>query len=226
MTDRFSTDGLKDLTGRARASCLAAMLHGDVYAINPDVVLALADYLDKACEIIGSTEVVRDPAIDHGGKYDQLMEMYKEAADSVSRAESQMADLDEIRRGEHEAYEELHSEVIQLRTLVQALRFDTDERDRLTSRKVELEDACNDAADAIVSGVDLSEVAERLRVVADRSIRPMRAVLAEVALERDDYKSMLCDLLASHHAYPADHPAMERLWDRVCDLLKNGPTKP
>ena len=43
------------------------------------------------------------------------------------------------------------------------------------------------------------------------------------AIERDTYRAMLCDLLASAHPHPVDHPTMAKQWARARDLLKNGP---
>jgi hypothetical protein len=44
--------------------------------------------------------------------------------------------------------------------------------------------------------------------------------------ERDAYRAMLCDLLASAHPHPTEHPTMTKQWGRARELLKNGPGKP
>lgn len=41
--------------------------------------------------------------------------------------------------------------------------------------------------------------------------------------ERDTYRAMICDLLASAHPHPKEHPTMTRQWARARELLKNGP---
>jgi hypothetical protein len=43
--------------------------------------------------------------------------------------------------------------------------------------------------------------------------------------ERDTYRSMLCDVIASAHPHPDEHPTMTKAWERARELLKNGPTK-
>lgn len=45
-----------------------------------------------------------------------------------------------------------------------------------------------------------------------------------LTIERDAYRSMLCDLLASAHPHPVEHPTMTKQWNRARELLKNGPT--
>jgi hypothetical protein len=63
-----------------------------------------------------------------------------------------------------------------------------------------------------------------------------RIVIAHRALaikERDEaicsgdmYRAMLCDLLASGHPHPTEHPTMARQWRRARRLLKFGSTLP
>ena len=49
---------------------------------------------------------------------------------------------------------------------------------------------------------------------------------SEVTLaERDAYRAMLCDLLASAHPHPVEHPTMTKQWARARELLKNGPDR-
>ena len=40
--------------------------------------------------------------------------------------------------------------------------------------------------------------------------------------ERDAYRAMVCDLLASASPHPTEHPTMSRQWARARELLKNG----
>jgi hypothetical protein len=54
-------------------------------------------------------------------------------------------------------------------------------------------------------------------------LRKLRRDLARTATERDAYRSMLCDLLASAHLHPTEHPTMTKQWARARELLKNGP---
>lgn len=42
-------------------------------------------------------------------------------------------------------------------------------------------------------------------------------------MERDVYRAMLCDVIASAHPYPKEHPTMTKQWARARELLKNGP---
>jgi hypothetical protein len=44
--------------------------------------------------------------------------------------------------------------------------------------------------------------------------------------ERDAHRSMLCDLLASAHPHPMEHPTMARQWRRARRLLRFGSTLP
>ena len=56
-----------------------------------------------------------------------------------------------------------------------------------------------------------------------RALADIRGREAErVERERDAYRSMLCDLLASAHPHPKEHPTMAREWDRARHLLKTG----
>lgn len=47
--------------------------------------------------------------------------------------------------------------------------------------------------------------------------------IARLQHERDAYRAMVCDLLASATPNERDHPSMSRQWARARDLLKNGP---
>ena len=77
------------------------------------------------------------------------------------------------------------------------------DRDRLAARVGELE----------------KEASHPPGTVAGLRIRERRALN-----ERDAYRSMVCDLLASAHPHPTEHPTMTAQWKRARDLLKNGPT--
>ena len=50
---------------------------------------------------------------------------------------------------------------------------------------------------------------------------PKLAALIEA--ERDAYRAMICDLLASAHPHPTEHPTMTKQWERARALLKDGP---
>jgi hypothetical protein len=50
--------------------------------------------------------------------------------------------------------------------------------------------------------------------------------LQEAQAERDAYRAMVCDLLASAHPHPTEHPTMTKQWARARELLKNGPPHP
>ncbi len=41
--------------------------------------------------------------------------------------------------------------------------------------------------------------------------------------QRDAYRAMICDLLASASPHPTEHPTMTKQWDRARKLLKDGP---
>jgi hypothetical protein len=41
--------------------------------------------------------------------------------------------------------------------------------------------------------------------------------------DRDDYRAMVADLLASAHPHPVEHPTMTKQWEHARELLKNGP---
>jgi len=51
----------------------------------------------------------------------------------------------------------------------------------------------------------------------------LRLQLSAAEAERDAYRAMLCDVLASAHPHPVEHPTMARQWARARELLKNGP---
>lgn len=46
--------------------------------------------------------------------------------------------------------------------------------------------------------------------------------IAEVSSERDAYRAMVCDLLASARPHPIEHPTMTTQWARARELLKSG----
>lgn len=47
--------------------------------------------------------------------------------------------------------------------------------------------------------------------------------IAELTAERDAYRAMICDLLASAVPHPVEHPTMTKQWARAKKLLKEGP---
>ena len=105
-----------------------------------------------------------------------------------------------------------------------------DEVDVLIRRRVI--DWRSPAADALLDYRDpespTSERSDRiLSLEADissaRALADVRGREVErVERERDAYRSMLCDLLASAHPHPKEHPTMTREWDRARHLLKTG----
>lgn len=46
---------------------------------------------------------------------------------------------------------------------------------------------------------------------------------SELMAERDAYRAMVCDLLASASPNALEHPTMTRQWNRARRLLRNGP---
>jgi hypothetical protein len=65
------------------------------------------------------------------------------------------------------------------------------------------------------AGTDYRGLVDKLLAVNDRAIS-----------DRDAYRAMVCDLLASAHPHPTEHPTMTRQWNRARELLKNGPGRP
>ena len=63
---------------------------------------------------------------------------------------------------------------------------------------------------------------ERMSLEGEGILSRTRALLAE----RDAYRAMLRDLLASAHPHPTEHPTMTKQWERARELLKNGPRQP
>lgn len=45
---------------------------------------------------------------------------------------------------------------------------------------------------------------------------------AKAEAERDAYRAMICDLLASAYPHPVEHPTMTKQWARARELLKSG----
>lgn len=50
------------------------------------------------------------------------------------------------------------------------------------------------------------------------------ATIAELTSERDAYRAMVCDLVASASPHPVEHPTMSKQWGRARELLKNSPS--
>lgn len=59
--------------------------------------------------------------------------------------------------------------------------------------------------------------------VVTRIVEPYEQQITQLTRERDAYRAMLCDLLASAHPHPAEHPTMTKQWGRARALLKDGP---
>jgi len=79
--------------------------------------------------------------------------------------------------------------------------------------------------------MDLTDEVERLREV-DLTVLPLtrnsrewnRKRALDMEHERDAYRAMVADLLASAYPHPIEHPTMTKQWARARALLKNGPT--
>lgn len=69
--------------------------------------------------------------------------------------------------------------------------------------------------------IDDDETGEARRVEMHR-----RQQLTIATQERDAYRAMLCDVLASARPHPKEHPTMTKAWARATELLKNGPQRP
>lgn len=60
---------------------------------------------------------------------------------------------------------------------------------------------------------------------AERSLSRTVAESHAAGVERDAYRAMVADLLASAHPHPVEHPTMTKQWARARELLKNGPVQ-
>lgn len=56
------------------------------------------------------------------------------------------------------------------------------------------------------------------------NVDPVLAASNALTAERDAYRAMVCDLLASAVPNQRDHPTMTKQWARARELLKNGPS--
>lgn len=65
---------------------------------------------------------------------------------------------------------------------------------------------------------------ERLQRIADIA-DVQTGLLERTTFERDAYRAMVCDLLASAHPHPVEHPTMTKQWARARELLKTGPVR-
>ena len=63
-------------------------------------------------------------------------------------------------------------------------------------------------------------------IAAFEEISKFAARAREESRERDAYRSMLCDLVASNRTHGPASCTMTRAWTRARELLKNGPVKP
>ena len=89
------------------------------------------------------------------------------------------------------------------------------ERDHLA--EVEDFNAMRDSFTGVIRELDakLARSAVSLATATERG----RALEAE----RDAYRAMVCDLVASASPNPRDHPTMSKHWARARELLKDGP---
>lgn len=62
---------------------------------------------------------------------------------------------------------------------------------------------------------------DRLRVCEEQNVALGDA--NTLTIERDAYRSMLCDVIASAVPNERDHPTMSKAWKSARELLKNGP---
>lgn len=77
--------------------------------------------------------------------------------------------------------------------------------------------------DALVDSRPIEKnAAEKDGATHDAITEPAHAAEG-VAAERDAYRAMIADLLASAHPHPTEHPTMTKQWARARELLKNGP---
>lgn len=68
------------------------------------------------------------------------------------------------------------------------------------------------------------QVALQARLVAGcRACHAEEDAAIAMEAERDAYRSMLRDVLASAYPNERDHPAMSKAWKAARELLKNGP---
>lgn len=54
-------------------------------------------------------------------------------------------------------------------------------------------------------------------------VESLTAQIAALTADRDAYRAMICDLLASAVPHPVEHPTMTTQWNRARKLLKDGP---
>lgn len=69
---------------------------------------------------------------------------------------------------------------------------------------------------------NLGAVADQLEVGA-KEIARLKEANSGLEIERDTYRAMICDLLASAYPHPVEHPTMTKQWNRARALLKDGP---
>jgi hypothetical protein len=109
----------------------------------------------------------------------------------------------------------LHSgdEVEGLRTQIERMTARAEENQRLATK---------------VHDRDQRELVEIDSVLASAGANSAPGSLADsvrgVIVERDAYRAMVADLLASASPHPTEHPTMARQWKRARELLENGPS--
>lgn len=59
--------------------------------------------------------------------------------------------------------------------------------------------------------------------IARENLGTLIEQVGKVEAERDAYRAMLCDVIASAHPNKRDHPSMSLQWDRAIAMLKDGP---
>lgn len=69
---------------------------------------------------------------------------------------------------------------------------------------------------------NLCAVTDQLEADA-KEIARLKEANSGLESERDAYRAMICDLLASAYPHPVEHPTMTKQWNRARELLKNGP---
>lgn len=80
------------------------------------------------------------------------------------------------------------------------------------------------AVPALLDEVErLRATCEGLRVEVERWETRWSLDMGEAAHDRDAYRAMLCDVIASAEPNRRDHPTMFAAWARARELLKNGP---
>jgi hypothetical protein len=107
----------------------------------------------------------------------------------------------------------LHSgdEVDELRSQIERMTARAEEQQRLAAKAL-----ARDQRDLIEIDSVLASAGAHVRGSIADSVRAL-------ITDRDAYRAMVCDLLASASPHPTEHPTMTKQWARARELLKNGP---